>query len=93
MLSDVVVTDLRTGDKTEIPAAGMFFAIGHEPNVTLLDSQIEVDDDSFILAKPVSTAKMNISGIFAAGDVQEKRWRQAITAAGTGAMAALEVEE
>jgi thioredoxin reductase (NADPH) len=90
-LEAVRVKDLKTGEERDIPAAGLFFAIGHTPNTAFLNGQVETDDQDYIITKPDST-QTNIPGVFAAGDVQDKKWRQAITAAGTGCMAALEVE-
>ena len=78
-------------ENEEIEAAGLFFAIGHEPNVKFLNNQVILDDQNYIITDPDSTAT-SVPGVFAAGDVQDKKWRQAITAAGTGCMAALEVE-
>lgn len=92
LLREVVVRDLSTNATQAIAAAGLFFAIGHKPNVSFLGGQIETDSDDYIITKPDSTAT-SVEGIFAAGDVQDKKWRQAITAAGSGAMAALEIEE
>lgn len=90
-LRTVRVKDLKTGVETEMPAAGLFFAIGHEPNTSFLKGQLAVDDQGYVVTKPGHTST-NIEGVFAAGDVQDKKWRQAITAAGTGCMAALEAE-
>ena len=69
---------------------GLFFAIGHSPNTQIFQGQIELDSDSYILVK--ENTKTNIEGIFAAGDVQDKKYRQAITASGSGCMAALDAE-
>jgi thioredoxin reductase (NADPH) len=86
------VKDLKTDEECDIPVAGLFFAIGHTPNTAFLNRQIDVDDQDYIITKPDST-QTNVPGVFAAGDVQDKKWRQAITAAGTGCMAALEAEQ
>eukprot|EP00977_Amphora_coffeiformis_P024037 scaffold14974_cov195-Amphora_coffeaeformis.AAC.44 len=91
MLRVVVVRDTKTGKLTDIPAAGLFFSIGHDPNVAFLRGQVPLDSEQYIVTQPDSTAT-GVPGVFAAGDVQDKKWRQAVTAAGTGAMAALEVE-
>jgi len=87
----VRVRDLKTNAERALPAAGLFFAIGHVPNTAFLDGQVRTDDQGYILTEP-GTTKTSIEGVFAAGDVQDKRYRQAITAAGTGCMAALEAE-
>ena len=90
-LQSVRVKDLKTDQQRDIPVAGLFFAIGHTPNTAFLNGQIDVDEQGYIITKPNST-QTNIPGVFAAGDVQDKKWRQAVTAAGSGCMAALEVE-
>jgi thioredoxin reductase (NADPH) len=90
-LTGVVVENLKLGTVRTIEAAGLFFAIGHTPNTAFLDGQLALDEAGYIVTTPGSTAT-SVPGVFAAGDVQDPRWRQAITAAGTGCMAALEVE-
>jgi len=90
-LEAIRVKDLKTDQERDIPVAGLFFAIGHTPNTAFLNGQIDTDEQGYIVTKPDST-QTNIAGVFAAGDVQDKKWRQAITAAGTGCMAALEAE-
>lgn len=91
LLTTITVRDLKTDDTRQIECSGIFFAIGHEPNVKFLDGQLELDDQNYVVTKPDCT-ETSVPGVFAAGDVQDKKWRQAITAAGTGCMAALEVE-
>jgi thioredoxin reductase (NADPH) len=87
----VTVRDLKTEIERTMPAAGMFFAIGHVPNTAFLEGQLACDEQGYVLTTP-GTTKTSVEGVFAAGDVQDKKYRQAITAAGTGCMAALEAE-
>ena len=91
VVEQVRVHDLKAKTDRVIPAAGLFFAIGHVPNTAFLNGQVALDDQGYILTTP-GTTHTNIVGVFAAGDVQDKKYRQAITAAGTGCMAALEAE-
>ena len=81
-----------TGESSEIEADGVFIAIGHDPSTALFADQLERDDDDYLVTPPGTTATA-IAGVFAAGDVVDKIYRQAVTAAGLGCMAALEAEK
>lgn len=87
----VQIYNNQTKVTQEYEAAGVFFAIGHKPNTDFLNGQLQVDDQGYIITKP-GTTQTSVPGVFAAGDVQDKVYRQAITSAGTGCMAALEAE-
>lgn len=90
-LTGVKLKNVKTGTISEIKTDGAFIAIGHTPNTELFKGTVTTDSDGYIVTTPGST-KTNIPGVFAAGDVQDKIFRQAVTAAGTGCMAALEAE-
>ena len=90
-LGSIKVKNLKTEEVSEIECSGLFFAIGHEPASKFLDGQLELDADGYIATRP-GTVETSVPGVFACGDVQDKKWRQAITAAGTGCMAALSAE-
>ncbi len=89
--SGVRIRDLDTGDVRDLPAQGLFVAIGHDPNTELFLDQLDHDAGGYLITKP-GTTDTNIPGVFAAGDVQDRTYRQAITAAGSGCMAALDAE-
>ena len=96
VLGDNVVDSVRvvhniTGKKHEISVTGLFIAIGHKPNTELFKGVLDMDDTGYLITEG-KTTKTNFPGVFAAGDVQDKEYRQAVTAAGTGCMAALDAE-
>ena len=88
----IKIKNLKTDKVEEIKLDGVFIAIGHDPATQLFKGQLKMDDGGYIITDPDST-KTSIEGVFAAGDVKDKIYRQAVTAAGMGCMAALEVEK
>lgn len=91
VVTHVVIENLRTQEKTKREAGGLFFAVGHIPNVDFLHGALELNDKGYLAVKP-GTCQTSIPGVFGAGDVQDYVYRQAVTAAGSGCMAALEAE-
>lgn len=96
VLGDTVVEGLRmvnneTGEKSEIEITGLFIAIGHKPNTEIFKGQLDMDETGYLITEG-KTTRTNMPGVFASGDVQDKDYRQAVTAAGTGCMAALDAE-
>ncbi len=91
VVEGVTIKNLKTGEVSDKAAGGLFFAIGHDPNTKFLGGQIDLLDNGYIKVKP-GTTETNVAGVFAAGDVQDFSYKQAVTAAGSGCMAALDAE-
>ncbi len=89
-VSSVVIKDINTGKETTVSAGGIFVAIGHEPNTAVFKGELELDDKGYMVLK--DHTRTSVEGVFAAGDVHDHRYRQAVTAAGFGCMAAIDVE-
>ena len=85
------VKNTLTGEITTIPCTGFFVAIGHKPNTDIFKNQLNMDEQGYLIVTP-GTTHTNIAGVFASGDAADKVYKQAITAAGTGCMAALDAE-
>jgi thioredoxin reductase (NADPH) len=83
--------DVKSGKASELPVSAMFLGIGHIPNAKIFNGQLDMDQDGYL--KTTNNVFTKVPGVFACGDVQDRRYRQAITAAGSGCMAALEVEK
>lgn len=81
LLQSMTIKNVKTGDVRELPSNGLFYAVGHEPATQIVKNQIDTDEDGYIKTKP-GTSYTSVKGVFAAGDVQDKRYRQAITSAG-----------
>ncbi|MBT6095792.1 MAG: thioredoxin-disulfide reductase [Rhodospirillaceae bacterium] len=86
------IRNVKTDETSDLDVHGVFIAIGHDPNTGIFKGQLDIDDEGYLITQPDSTAT-NIPGVYAAGDVQDKIYQQAVTAAGTGCMAALEAEQ
>lgn len=91
-VTGAVIKNVKTGETQDVMADGVFIAIGHSPATKVFAGKIDMDDEGYIITKPDSTAT-NVEGVYAAGDVKDKVYRQAVTAAGMGCMSALEIEK
>ena len=92
VISGVQMTDTKTGETRDVECKGLFVAIGHEPNTGFLDGQLDLDEAGYLTVKDQLRTTTNIEGVFAAGDVSDQIYRQAVTAAGMGCKAAIDAE-
>ncbi|MDP6857746.1 MAG: FAD-dependent oxidoreductase, partial [Candidatus Nitrosopelagicus sp.] len=90
-VEQVVLKNTETGEETDVDMAGVFVAIGHEPNTHLFNNKLELDENGYIVLE--NGTETSVNGIFSAGDVHDHRYRQAVTAAGYGCMAAIDVDK
>jgi len=91
-LEGVRLRNLKTGEESLLPATGLFIAIGHDPRSELVKGQVELDDEGYVVVQALHSTATDVPGVFAAGDLVDHTYRQAITAAGTGCAAALDAE-
>ncbi len=92
LMTHLRVKNIKTGEEDTLDANGLFYAVGHDPATQLVKGQLDIDEDGYVVTK-AGTSYTSIPGVFAAGDVQDKRYRQAVTSAGSGCIAALEAEK
>lgn len=91
VVNGIRIVNNKTGEVSDLPVKGLFIAIGHQPNTDIFNGWLNMDEVGYLITKP-GTSHTNIEGVFASGDAQDKVYRQAVTAAGTGCMAALDAE-
>ncbi|KAL9036977.1 MAG: hypothetical protein Q9214_005898 [Letrouitia sp. 1 TL-2023] len=92
LMTGLMLKNVKSGEEEKLDANGLFYAVGHDPATQMFKGQVKTDAEGYILTKP-GTSFTSVEGVFAAGDVQDKRYRQAITSAGSGCVAALEAEK